>query len=449
MGRNTPRFRETLPRYVLASAFTSGARLATLAVAFRVLTPNGFAQLDLFLYLSIASSALAICGQDSAALRFLSRLSGPRNTKHVSAAAGLVALAGQAVLAAALFTLQPILAPLVPSISPATLVTCAIVHSIGWSLTGVYGSALRAADKADLYLLASVVHFLLRAAALGLLLAPGCVDPNASSLAVTIAGSQFLSGIAFAVCAREHWSFNTPPKPVVAEMVRYGLPLCGVVALSSIGPVVDRTVIGTIGGQEWLTDYAVAAVPVTVLLAFVQILNLAWVPAALNAQADGNPSFSRVSSQVGLSFAILVFSILCLGAKPLMLALHAPRPETSAALLPIVGLLFVLRLLSSFTAIGLVFEKRTAAKLLVSLFTVSLSLSLGILSGLIIGPPAIPLGAFLGQFTGWIVETAYSNHVCPSVRQPLLLMASAVAGLAVIAIGGWLISYRTGLGAGP
>jgi O-antigen/teichoic acid export membrane protein len=446
--RETPHFLQTLPLYVLASVITSGVRLATLAAAFRILTPDGFAQIDLFLYFALTTSALAICGQDSAALRFSSGMPGQSHAAHVPIAAVFVALGGQLALIAVLLTLRPALAPLTPSIEPTTIITCAVIHSIGWSLASIFGSELRASHRADLYLMASIIHLLCRSAALAIFFLPDGIDPNTSSFAVMIAGSQFVSGVAFAACARNRWSPGLPSRSLLISMAKYGLPLGGVVALGSAGPLLDRTVIVTVAGEAWLADYAFAALPVTVLMASVQVLNLAWTPAALTAHASGRFAFAQRSSLIGLGSAITMYLLLLFFAKPLMFALNAPHAQRSVALLPFVGLVFVLRFMSTFTAIGLIVERRMGAKLLISLYTLGLSTGMALLAGIKVGATAFPLGAFLGQFVGWIIETTYSNRVSPLTRQPLLLMASTIAVSAILALTMWLFTSQGALHGG-
>ena len=414
--------------YSLATLVNSLVRFAILAVAARVLVLEDYGALDALLFTALAFSSLVILGFDSTILRFAfdKEARSPEilsTTLLLLPISILIFLLGFALFL--FFRDQPFL-----RIGDLSLLASLIMFSTGFGLSAICGAQMRAKFEEVRFLAASVSATVIRLGAIGPFIVFGTAQLE--DFMLVLSAAYLLSGLLFLAFNFRWLTWSGFDFTLIRRMLKFGLPLCAVVALASTYPVIERMVVLEIGGSIWLSVFASSAFPAILLGVAIQVINLAWVPLALKFNQEKTArQFFKISPLL-IQFLFIMLYIIFLFFSAEIVDLLAPiEVDNPAQLFPFIGMVMVVRLTAAFTSFGLIVEKRTGLKFLINASGFIAGAILSYAAGSEFGVEAIPVALFSALFAAMVIEAAVARHYAPNVEVPYQLMA-----LSVLAAGG-------------
>lgn len=425
--------------YSLSTLVNALVRFAILSIGARVLSLEDYGALDTILFVGLVFSSFIIMGFDSAILRLA--FDEDEGTHHpprlLTTALALIGANG--LLFTALFALSVLFADYSAlRLADNALIVCIVFFGLGFSLIAASGAHMRARFQETRYLAATAISAFIRIGVLVPLLVMG--EASLSALMMTVAGAYFVSGLVFVSFNRRWLSRKGLDTGLMRQLIAFGAPLGGVVVMAGTYPLLERLIVLTVGDHVWLSIYSASAFPAMVLGVAIQILNLAWVPLALKAQKDGKANFvprSALFLQAGFIALYLCFLIF---AEPIVRLLAPIDIEDSARLFPFIGMIMLVRFSATFTAFGLIVEKRTGVKLIINAAGFAAGALASLLAGERYGVGAIPVAFFLTTFAAFLVEAAVARRIAQQLIVPFPLMA-----MAIVLTGSFAFWYSSGV----
>lgn len=416
--------------YSLAIFVDALVRLAILFIGTRVLTVEDFGALDTTLFVVLVFSSTIVLGFDSAVLRFA--FDEKEGTRHPARllTTSVVFVGANGLLLSLFFAISLLFFNYSAlRLRDTMLFVCIVFFGLGFSLTSVVGAHMRARFHETRFLAATSLSAFLRIGALVPLLVKG--EASFSTFMLTISGTYFVSGIVFLVLNRHWLSLAGVDTGLMRRLFAFGLPLGSVVIIAGTYPLLERLIVYNLGGPVWLSIYAASAFPAMILSVAIQVVNLAWVPHAMNAVQEERTNFIRNSALLMQSIFIILYLSVLAFVEPIVRLLAPIDVKDAAQLFPFIGMIMLVRFSSLFTAFGLIVKKRTGVKFIINSFGFATGAFASFLAGERYGVGAIPVAFFLATLCTFLVEAVVARRLARQVLLPFPLMALAIVLTAI------------------
>lgn len=194
----------------------------------------------------------------------------------------------------------------------------------------------------------------------------------------------------FLVRYRAYFDFRgfRPDRKVFLRMLVFALPLILSVGLNSLLNSLDNLALHRYAGEEDLGIYNAALGMVSLFSLVSTSFTNFWLPTALRWQADGKSQrhFALISEGLVFLMSLLFFALL--PASLLLEWILGPAYRAAGSILGLLSLRPILSLISETTVLGLLFARKTAYNLPISLLT--------FLPGLLVNILLTPKWGYLG-----------------------------------------------------
>ncbi|WP_326838509.1 lipopolysaccharide biosynthesis protein [Parasphingorhabdus litoris] len=395
-------------------------------IAARLLTTSEFGYFDNLLIIGIIASNIFTMGNDSAIVRLIFDKNDQHEHGKLLSAAYAITIA-----ATAFFTIvTAIFYQYVSRYLPGQFVNLHLILLLavyGMSLT-VYAlntSFMRALFLRKTFLLATGTGLILRTSPLIAIAAAPIV--NLYMLFGILTAGAFAAACFTSFQVRRYVTILPTVFSKVRPLLTYGIPLGIIVLIASLQPAMERMQILRFGDPLLLARYAAAAFPALLLGIMIQVLNSAWTPYALKKHIENDISTFHIIAIIATTLIGTIYVLFALMAQTII-ALFVPIGDPIAAtLFPFIGLVIILRSLSTFTGLGLTIAKASKTKLALYIINLVTGLLLSSLLFQHIGIIAIPIGFFASNLSMWIFEAGIAQNMggpkWPMAKISLILSA--------------------------
>jgi O-antigen/teichoic acid export membrane protein len=422
--------------YSFSTLINALVRFTTLSIGARVLILGDYGALDTIFFAYLVFSGLIIMGLDSAILRFAfdDKENCSKAGKTLTTAL-VIGSANTIIFAIILICLLRIFGHHFFRLETNVLLISLIIFCVGYTISAFVSTNMRAHFESLHFFISNLISASIRIAFIIPFL--WIENINLSTFILTISWASLISSFIYIYLGRKYISWKEFDKNLMVKMLSYGIPLGIVFVMSSLYPLLERFIVLEIGNYEWLSVYAASAFPALLLGITIQIVNMAWVPLAIKSTLNGSVSFIKYSS-VWLHGLFIVLYLTTLAFAESIVRVFVPiKVNEPAVLFPFIGMIMLVRFSSSFTSFGLIMEKRTDLKLLISVVAF---LAMGLSSwifGRQFGVKAVPVIVFIVSYLFWIIEALVARSIAPNILIPFKLMIISIGLTGCIA---WVCS---------
>jgi O-antigen/teichoic acid export membrane protein len=170
-------------------------------------------------------------------------------------------------------------------------------------------------------------------------------------------------------------------RPLLARLLRFGIPLVPATIAWWIFDLSDRIVLGKLSTLDQVGLYSVANGVTSVLAVFVGSLGQAWSPHAIRLYEEQPAETPRLYGQM-LTYILVAFGVLAVGvttfAHELLSVIAAPQFEGAARAVGPLALAFVAYASIQVTAMGISLKKKTGYLALFAWLAALLNLGLNL-----------------------------------------------------------------------
>lgn len=406
--------------YGSASLINALSKFAILSIGARVVAASDYGLLDSAIVGGLVVANILLLGIDTAIIRFAfdEKTFEAKRRIFASCAAIVGVNTGFLCLVAivmALGTDGDVLG------FPAELTTFVVKFAIGSAAISVSVATLRALLLERTYFLLSASSAVFRVAIAAAFLI--VLEASLTGYLAWIGNGQLAVGLVCLLVTARNFDFRAMDTGRIAPILKFSLPIAGILVAVGIGQTVERSLVLTQGGELWLSIFASSAFPAMLLAVGSQILSAAWVPIAMEQVVRGNHTFVRTTGAlivVALTFAMAVLALI---AAPLMAVLAPLDIPDQTRLFPVIGTIFLLRAVGGVTSFSLFASKRSSTRMMLATGNVACGAALGTFLGSWFGVWHVPTGFLLSAFVFWAIEAFVSYRNDPRNCPPLVLMA--------------------------
>lgn len=428
------RFGSDLLVYGFGVAANASVRFIVLMIAARLLTTSEFGFFDNLLIIGIIASNIFTMGNDSAIVRLVFDSNEKHQHGKLLGTAYAITIAATILLTAITIMLyQNIGRYLLGQSIDLTLMLMIALYGMSLTFYALNTSFMRALFLKKTFLLATGMGLILRTSPLLAIAAGPTVNLHMLFGVLT-------AGAAAAACytsfqLRTYITITQNVGSMVSPLLNYGVPLGLIVVIASLQPAMERMQILRFGDPLLLGRYAAAAFPALLIGIMIQVLNSAWTPYALKKHTENDLSTFHIIAIIAATLIGLVYVLFALMAQ-LIITIFVPIGDPLAAtLFPFIGLVIVLRSLSTFTGLGLTIAKASKTKLILYIINIVAGLITSSMLFPYMGIVAVPVGFFASNLAIWIVEAGIARKMggpkWPMAKISLIFSAMLVTAIAL------------------
>jgi O-antigen/teichoic acid export membrane protein len=368
-----------------------------------------FGTVELFLAFGNALVAVATIGQDSSLLRFYNEQSCSSGRRQLVGLCILIQFFGAAIL----LTLGiPYAARQTPQAPNAVALWAIILLQTPLQMiANIALTVLRAKFDALRYFIVSVSGILLQVPANVVAITVYGADIQTLFL-VNLAATAIFAALGLwlirndVAIPRNFWK--------IAPLLKYGLPMWGIVVIAAFQPALDRSIAATILGDNELGLYAAGARLAMLISLPLQAFQTAWMPFIMVRYRQ--PDLAEFFNFVLKVFVILMCSLVVgleIASTGLVSLLGAGKYSGSEVVVFPIAMGLGLQGIALLTGIGTVLANKTHLRLITFFASLMIAAFFMFVLAARFGIFGLALGFLFGQIAKCALETYFGNRVWP------------------------------------